>query len=464
MGYNFQTDKKYNFEKYVSLSIDMNKTCYSKGEIISGNIILLPKNGIKETQLRNPYAIITLEEKQYYEYNEYYYDHNRKGTYSRTKSEEENRDILSIQIDYSNFDGANILIGVNCPFQIRVPETAYPSMFFSNNEFIKHFIICDFPSIEARKTCLIIIKNNLYFSKFNGLLQAPVLYDKKIIKHKYAIFNSGYFYVKVTVPKNFFDYNENIPFVIDIDCGNLSINIKSLKISIYRNQNKNYQKNHKNIRSKQSKEIIGKTIKLAEGEKIYHLEDNIKLPVFPVELNPKEVYLILDNDKREYKEKFKNIKLFPSCYGGLLSCEYYLNIIFEMDTWFSTNEKIIIPLDLYERFNFINNNTQAFLPQHDLNNNSNQSQPNNCCDDCDNSQQAAPIIFPLPNSISQINYKSMNIDNNPVFNINSKEEVDNLPTEEELLAHKKSKEDNINNDNENHIKDDKDDLYFNLLK
>ena len=47
------------------------------------------------------------------------------------------------------------------------------------------------------------------------------------------------------------------------------------------------------------------------------------------------------------------IKLYPSCYGGLLSCEYYIKIKFEMDTLFSTDSTFSISVDFYEPFNII---------------------------------------------------------------------------------------------------------------
>ena len=107
-----------------------------------------------------------------------------------------------------------------------------------------------------------------------------------------------------------------------------------------------------------------------KGEKIYHIEDSIKLPVSPVELNPKEVYKVLDKDKRKYSEKYNNLKLFPSCYGGLLSCEYYMKLIIEMDSWFSSDEEIFIPLDFYEPFNVIFDKKQTFINNNIPQNNS----------------------------------------------------------------------------------------------
>ena len=68
--------------------------------------------------------------------------------------------------------------------------------------------------------------------------------------------------------------------------------------------------------------------------------------------NPGQIYQKLDSDKKKYSEKYSDIFIYPSCFGGLLSCEYYLKVLFETDTLFSTNEFIIIPLDFYEKIRY----------------------------------------------------------------------------------------------------------------
>ena len=67
--------------------------------------------------------------------------------------------------------------------------------------------------------------------------------------------------------------------------------------------------------------------------------------------NPNEIYKKLDTDNRCYGEKFKDILLFPSCYDGLLTCEYYFKILLETNTLFSTDEYLIMPIDFYEKEN-----------------------------------------------------------------------------------------------------------------
>ena len=283
---------------------------------------------------------------------------------------------------------------------------------------MKHYLIYDFLLIKAKKTVVIVIKNNLYFSNYNGLLKAPAIFYKEETKHKFIFFNNGTFYAKANLIKNIFAYNENIPFLIDIDCTKLSLRIKSLRVCIKRRERKNYLSDCRKVRSEKETEIVSKTIDLTKGEKIFHIEDTIQIPNSPQDLNPSKVYVVLDNDKRKYREKFKNIKLFPSCFNGLLSCEYYLKIIFEMDTWFSTNEEFKILIDLYEPFNN-NEYNEKFLTNENYTNLNNTNTQNLYFDNQSNLAQ-------IPGSMSQVN------NSNSYFKF-EKPIDDDLPSEQEII-------------------------------
>ena len=111
MGNDYDKDKINNYEKDVSMIIDLNKMCFFKGEEIKGNIILSPKNGIKETQLVNPYIIISLKEKGQYSYIEGSCEFNVNSS-NYQKITKENKNLLSIKIDFPYFEGANLLIGL----------------------------------------------------------------------------------------------------------------------------------------------------------------------------------------------------------------------------------------------------------------------------------------------------------------------------------------------------------------
>lgn len=346
MGYDFESDKKYNIEKFVSMTIQLNKTCYSPGEYVNGTIILKPKEGLQQPLLQDTNATLYLTEFFYYRYYESQYDPVKKRNESVAKDAEESIPLLTLPMNFSNFYNANIMTTVNIPFQIQIPMNCYPSCIFDSTTYVKHYLAIDFPSIMAKKTEIIVIKNNSYFSKYNGLYQEPAVCYKETTKRKLFV-SQGSFSANLKLPRNTFSYDEMIPFEVDIDATKLSIAIRAIRISINRNQKKNYQRNHQEARNQNKKECITKTIQLPKGQKKHHIEDVIQLKP---ENNPKETYKLLDTDRRKYSEKYSGVKLSPTCYGGLISCEYYIKMVLEMDTLLSTDEDIRIPIDLYEPF------------------------------------------------------------------------------------------------------------------
>ena len=357
----FELDEEYNYEFNISMNIELNKTCYSKGETIQGFISLFSKNILKKTILINPYAKIILLEKHHYEYSSEGIIKNKKidKLFNQEKKEEENITLLSKTLVFQKYNNSTVSSeALKIPFQIRIPKKAYPSCIFDSTSYVKHFLIIEFPFINAKKTIIIIIKNNIYFSDDNNLLKCPLIITNEISKCQLLFLNSGSFKYSITLPKNIFYYEEVIPFLIDIETYNLSFSIKGINISLYRIIKYNLKKDKKNI-FKENQELIRKYIILKKGESHLYIEDKIQLPISPEEFNPKVVYSILDNERKNYKnkDKFKDIKLFPACYGGLLSCQYFIKFIFDMESFFTTNEEIDIELDLYEKFIDFNDNT-----------------------------------------------------------------------------------------------------------
>ena len=427
MGNDYDSDKSNNYEKDVSMTIDLNKTCFFKGEEIKGNIILSSKNGLKGT-LVNPYVIISIKENGQYSYVEDSYEFNVDSSNFK-KIAKENKNLLTIKIDFPFFEGANLLIGVNIPFKVKIPEKIYPSCYFNLNTFIKHFLVCDFPSIEAKKAEIIVIKNSIYFSEENHLLKAPAQYSKEIPIYKYSFLNSGSFIFNATLTKNIFSYNDDIPLIIDIDGKNQSINIKKIIIKIYRNLKKNYKENHLSSRAENLSEIFTKKLPLKKGETKYHVETSFKFPKSPKGVNPSQIYLLLDVNKKKNIQDLENIKLYPSCHGGFLSCEYYIKIKLEMDALFSSDPSFSMDVDFYEAFNINDSdkNKEKFLSNIYINK-----------DNKNNIKEEKKIYFNI-NNIDEYDYNINNL----------KEDEVNLPSEEEILAYN-----NKNNNNNIYIKEE----------
>ena len=360
MGYDFESDKKYNVEKNVSMTIELGKTCYSPGEYLNGTITLRPKEGLQNPLLSSPYATLYLTEYFYYTFSEDEYNPRTKRNEYVSKVAEENNNLLNIPLNFSNFQNANIMNTVTIPFQIQIPLNIYPTVIINSSAYVKHYLCIDFPSILAKKTVIIVIKNDRYFSHYNNLLQENgVSCFKEIEKHKLAVISKGSFKVNLKLPKNAFAYNEMIPFEVDIDCSKLSMNVKGIKVTINRNEKKNLRRDHNKSRSENKKEVSEKYIPLKKGERQYHVQDVIQLKP---ENSPKQVYNLLDPDKRKYSEKYNGVHLYPSCYGGLINVEYYIKLVVELDSMLSTDESLRLPIDLYEPFYNTNTNNQ-FPPQ-----------------------------------------------------------------------------------------------------
>ena len=352
MQNDFYLGDEFNYENDVSLSIELDKTCYSKGEKINGTLILSPEQNSTHTELVNPYAKFSFIEKQCYEFLETFYEKDRDIIKPTRKNIEEIKILGSYPMNFSKYEKSNMLPNLKIPFQIIIPINAYPSLISDKNTYILHFLTCELESLKVKKSIPFIIKNNPYFTKENKLLKIPYETKQLIGKHKFAIISCGNFEVKINLEKNICPYNENLPITIDIDCSNLnSIKLKGVNIYIFRTFRKNSQKNKNLMKEEKTEEIVRKTLPLREGEITYHIEDGIKLPISSNNLNPEIVYQLLDKNKDQGMKKFQNIKLFPSCSGGLLSCNYFLKIIIETNTLFSTNEEMIIPVDFYSSSN-----------------------------------------------------------------------------------------------------------------
>ena len=352
MQNDFYLGDEFNYENDVSLSIELDKTCYSKGEKINGTLILSPEQNSAHTELVNPYAKFSFIEKQCYEFLETFYEKDRDIIKPTRKNIEEIKILGSYPMNFSKYEKSNMLPNLKIPFQIMIPINAYPSLISDKNTYILHFLTCELESLKVKKSIPFIIKNNPYFTKENKLLKIPYETKQLIGKHKFAIISCGNFEVKINLEKNICPYNENLPITIDIDCSNLnSIKLKGVNIYIFRTFRKNSQKNKNLMKEEKTEEIVRKTLPLREGEITYHIEDGIKLPISSNNLNPEIVYQLLDKNKDQGMKKFQNIKLFPSCSGGLLSCNYFLKIIIETNTLFSTNEEMIIPVDFYSSSN-----------------------------------------------------------------------------------------------------------------
>ena len=431
LDYNF----KYNYDSQVALTINLSKICYSKGETISGSMFLKTKPYLQETILLNPQASISLEEYSNYGDPETDFDIYCGGSTTKINSKSK-KTYFTYSLDLAAYHGANLFVGININFFVLLPTECRSSCIIDDNTYIKHFIVIDFPSIRAKKSEPIIIKNNKYYSLENKLYKSPTIAKLETSKHKYAIFNKGEIKASLTLAKNSFKYNENIYFIMEIDCTKLSISVSGVLLSINVNLNSNTTPGDEKDNNLKSIEICTKKIELKKGKKKYYIDDSIKLP--DNSYNPDNLYKKYDELK---KIKFnEDYILYQPCYEENLNCQYSLKAMIEINSWFSTNEFIEIPIDFYADDNLTKEkkipetktNEEDELPSlEDIIKDSNINQNNEIKENKEikendeNNENKNEIInngYYNINYVDNINYSNNNINDND----NNKEENKNI--------------------------------------
>ena len=315
---------KYNKETDVILNIKLNKTCYFPGESITGFLDIQPKISLKETIFDNTSATFNLIQLQQYFYSV------GSGDDKRTYYVGDDSDILFLNIDFINFKGSNILSGINIPFSFQIPLNILPSVYF-HGYYIKHFICFELPGIKAKRSLMIIIKEFQSFTLENKLLKMPAIGFGDFYKKKKSKYKGGKVSCLLKIPKNSYSYLESIPFEIFLDCTELNMEVKSVKITLMKNTYFNDKKNNqKHFITNSKDELVLKEFTFLKNLDKYYIKDEIQ---FPQENNnfensiQKEIYLFLENMKTiEVDYYFPDKELKPFCIGGLISILFSLRV------------------------------------------------------------------------------------------------------------------------------------------
>ena len=400
--YNF----KYNYDSQVSFIISLTKISYSKGETVTGTMFLKTKPYLQETILYNPQASISFIEFQHS--GEQETDFDIYGSPSNNKLSKQEKIYFTYPLNLFAYNGANLYAGVNINFFVNLPKECSSSCFIDNNTYIKHFILIDFPTIRAKKSEAIIIKNTKYYTLENKLYKTPIISKLETSKHKYAVFNMGEIKATMTLSKNSFKYNETIYFIVEIDTSKLTIEINGIKVSLIVNLKTRESNNSKDININKSIEIITKNIKVKKGEKRYYIDEFIKMP--DNSYNPENLYKKYDGLK---KLKFNNETfLYQPCYNDIINIQYSIRAMIEINSLFSTNEFMEIPIDFYADENI------------NYNENKNVNIKNNNNNNLENDDDELPSLEEIIKGDNQKKIENK-IDDNGNFNINYVDNINN---------------------------------------
>ena len=340
---------KYNNEKNMSINIESNKVCYFPGEIMSGTITLFPFIQSFEKIMDNPKLNITIAELKRYSYQA------GSGKHKHTVVREEEKNIASTSIDFGALVTMNYSEGFKVPFSIQIPYNAYPSIKFSLNGYAKHFIIIELPDIKAKRTKMFAIKNNFPNNIDNTLLRNMIEENKEYKKSK-LFSDKGSCLLNIKMPKNYFFYNEKIPFEVNLDHSNLKMDIKYITVSLFRMARKNNYQDYSKIVRDSIDDLNKKKFDSEKGLNNLHISDFLEFPTSSdyISVYPPKVYesfeehglLEIDDSKFLYN-------LYPSTYNGLVSVDYFISVKIYFDTSLTFDEEFFVPI--YFSANFPNN-------------------------------------------------------------------------------------------------------------
>ena len=427
---NFFLNNNDNIErnKSNSMIIETNKEYYFKGEIIEGNIIL---DCISNITLKE----ITIS-----------FSQNESWLIQETsdiKYGEKNNQLLS------KFDlGINKILNDNneiktlspgryiFPFKIELPKYLQPSFEYpiaNRSGYIRYILESEVisNSIKLSTRNYILIKAGI------KRLMTPKSYNAVTNVHKWGIIDGGSTILKVSYKKNNYKIDEIAPLDVEIDNTRGKLKVSQCKIRVIRI-------------------IQFSRLNKASMEK-YPLEKTILTKVFSAEVfpNSKRNFLfgteLKDKDLLDYTyinaiNPYPNIKdiniLLPSVEGGIIKCEYRLQVSVYFDNFVTANYRprvslpIVITHQYQEEDNSIIQNEDIIMIS------SLNKFNNNYCGVC----TASSLLF---DNNYQENY---NINNNSNI-INNKSEKKDLFYDKDYMNKssqiKDEKNNNIPNSNNN---------------
>ena len=314
----------------LSIAIYLEKSCYYAGEIITGKIILQVKNNKIPSVFNFPKAYIYITQIQQYQllYQTILFSKNvDKSTYVK-------------KYNFKQYKNRQIIAPLSIAFSIQIPIELCPTLLYDNNNFIKHFLTIYFPKIKCKRSIGIIIKNQQKFLYREINSESDDTHNFRNFK-KNKLF-SYYF----TTEKFSFAYNETIPYKIIVNFFGTEFLILNLRVSLTR---KVYFGPNDKIDSKM---IIFKkySLNFKNNQKIFTISGNFLFPLLNdnFSVNPMNIYNYYNNILiDDYDKDYENVKLLPSCFSSLFICCYFLNLEIILDSFFTKNEIISIPIEFY---------------------------------------------------------------------------------------------------------------------
>ena len=334
----------YDEDESLSITIQLQKSCYYPGETLSGKIILQVKTNKISPKFNFPNAIITLTQYQQYKF---YLD-------NILLTQTDKKILLFERVRFKKYKDRPLIIPLSLPFSIKIPHSTDPTLFYEEINFIKHYLTVEFPQIKCKKSIGIIIQNRQRFLKENGLLKNTIEKFNDIQKSEILGKNSKIAFLFKT-DKNSYAYNEHIPYEIIINCTESDHIIDHLRVTLSRNI-------YFGANDKVEKSIIlmkRYILPISSSNKIFKISGYFQFPVLSdyFSVNPMSIYINFDKKIiNNFEKDFSDVYLFPTCFSSLFICSYFLNLEIIFKSLFMKNEFLSIPIELYTPLKIVEDN------------------------------------------------------------------------------------------------------------
>ena len=235
-------NKDFKDYKDISIQILSDKICYFPGEIVSGKILIMLEENNSFNNLPDN-CELSINITQYQHYIEYSQTTTGEDTHYDSSPVKEITKLVEIKhniADIINQNSSNK--DYSLPFSLRIPNYANPTILHDSETFSKNFVNAEIPSIKLTKSKMIVIKSIFP----NTSLKNYIILNHQYDKTKFLV-KKGSYKIKIELPKNFFYYDEKIPYEINIDYSNLKTKIKYVVVSIFRKIRKNQSNDHSKI-------------------------------------------------------------------------------------------------------------------------------------------------------------------------------------------------------------------------
>lgn len=322
-------------QKRGMMQLTLNKTCFLPCDKITGTVKMTSIDCNLYRTLEDPSIHYTLQQIT---------RHNLLVQEKECAEKTEANETLTIcdRVE-SNEDYANCELTpfIEVPFEIKLPDNVLPTTVFNKDEYIYHLLTAESPYLGVSESVVVVIKPTSQFRKLN-LYKKPCVCSFAQEKKMWFI-NGGKMKVSLKLESNSFPITKEVNSEIFIDGSDLKMNLKGFNLELWRTLSRHEQYDRSIVLSEEKEIVLRKEVKFDNLNKLksYRIDDKFKFPT--IELDD---YNHLDLQKIT-KLKAPEKRFLPSTLGGLIQVKYFLRLTINVDSIFSGDEVLEVPIEFY---------------------------------------------------------------------------------------------------------------------